>query len=278
MNSYFATVGENLINTLPTISDNSQTEDTNHDDPLVLSTTRASSMVISKRTVLEKINKLKISKATGPDGISPKLLKLHCSGKHSSMSQRLLTCIIIVSPEALFSLRGKQQDCHRFYKKDDETLCGNYRPVSLLSVPSKILEAEINDRLVQHVLKDNQLITDKQWAYRRGFSTELLLVHLTEIWRMAVDLDNVVAVAFVDFKKAFDSVSHEILLRKLEVNFGITGGLLEWIKSYLSERMQFTVLTGVASDLLPVTAGIPQGSVLGQTLFTLYSVLDNLRT
>ena len=74
MNSYFATVGENLINTLPTISDNSQTE--NHDDPPVLSITRTSSIVISNRTVLEKINKLKTSKATGPDGISPKLLKL----------------------------------------------------------------------------------------------------------------------------------------------------------------------------------------------------------
>ena len=76
MNSYFVTVGENLINTLPTMSDNSQTEDTNHDDPPVLSTTRTSSIVISNRTVLEKINKLKTSKATGPDGISPKLLKL----------------------------------------------------------------------------------------------------------------------------------------------------------------------------------------------------------
>ena len=102
------------------------------------------------------------------------------------------------------------------FKKDDETECDNYRPVSLLSVPSKILEAEVNDRLVQHVFKDNQLITDKQWAYRRGCSTELLLVHLNEIWRMAVDSDNIVAIAFVDFKKAFHSVSHEILLRKLE--------------------------------------------------------------
>ena len=130
---------------------------------------------------------------------------------------------------------------------------------------------EINDRLVQHVFKDNQLITDKQWAYRRGYSTELLLVYLTEIWRMVVDPDNVVAAAFVDFKKAFDSVSHETSLRKLEIKFGITGGLLEWIKSYWSERMQFIVLNGVASDLLPVTAGIPQGSVLGSTIFTLFT-------
>ena len=67
------------------------------------------------------------------------------------------------------------------FKKDDETDCGNYRLVSLLRVPSKILEAKINDRLVQHVFKDKQLITDKQWAYRRGYSTELLLVHLTEM-------------------------------------------------------------------------------------------------
>ena len=106
MNSYFATVGENLINTLPTISDNSQTE--NHDDPPVLSITRTSSIVSSNRTVLEKINKLKTSKATGPDGISP---KLKLAGK------TIVPTLIIVSPEALFSLRGKQQDCHRFLKR-----------------------------------------------------------------------------------------------------------------------------------------------------------------
>lgn len=113
------------------------------------------------------------------------------------------------------------------FKKDDETDSGNYKPVSLLSVPSKILEAEINDRLVNYVFEDNQLITDKQWVYRRGHSTELLLVHLTEIWRTALDSDSVVAAAFVDFRKAFDSVSHEILLKKLESNFGIRGGLPE---------------------------------------------------
>ena len=81
-----------------------------------------------------------------------------------------------------------------------------------------ILEAVVvNDRLVHHVFRDNQLITERQWAYQRGFSTELLLVHLTEIWRGAVDSGRVVAVAFVDFRKAFDSVSHENLSEKAAI-------------------------------------------------------------
>ena len=74
------------------------------------------------------------------------------------------------------------------------------------------------------------------WAYRAGFSTELLLIQLTETWREAVDAGLVVAVAFIDFKKAFDSVSHAILETKLERDFGISGLLLDWLKSYLKER------------------------------------------
>ena len=159
------------------------------------------------------------------------------------------------------------------YKKDDETDCCNYRPISLLSVPSKILESVVNDTIVRHVYKANNLVTDKQWAYRAGFSTELLLIQLTETWREAVDAGLVVAVAFIDFKKAFDSVSHAILETKLERDFGISGLLLDWLKSYLKERQQYTAVNGSTSEMIPISFGIPQGSVLGPTLFTLFNCI-----
>jgi hypothetical protein len=69
------------------------------------------------------------------------------------------------------------------FKKEAEEDRENYRPISLLCVPSKILEEEVNNTIVKHVFEENQLMTDRQWAYRRGYSTELLLAHLTETWR-----------------------------------------------------------------------------------------------
>ena len=99
--------------------------------------------------------------------------------------------------------------CHSFLRRKgvlgigrpvDVTDCCNYRPISLLSVPSKILESVVNDTIVRHIYKANNLVTDKQLAYRAGFSIELLLTQLTETWREAVDVGLVVAVAFIDFK------------------------------------------------------------------------------
>ena len=144
----------------------------------------------------------------------------------------------------------------------------NYRPLSLLSVPSKILESCVADMIAKHVFSENEaLVTDNQWAYRKGRSTELLLIHLTETWRRAIDNKLVVGAVFIDFQKAFDCVSYSILLHKLKHNFGI----MAWLRDYLSDREQYTVINGVPSENTKVARGIPQGSVLGPILFGLYT-------
>ena len=121
------------------------------------------------------------------------------------------------------------------------------------------------------MLNSNRLVTDNQWAYRKGYSTELLLVHLTETWRHAIDTGYEVGVAFIDFKKAFDCVDHSILLNKLRYQFEIRGSLLNWLTSYLTSRSQYTVLNGQRSNLCSVSSGVPQGSVIGPTLYNLYT-------
>ena len=137
------------------------------------------------------------NKFARPDDIAPKSLKLAEPA--------------IVSPlTGLFSFCAhlgetfndwKKARLIPVYKKEADT--NNYRPISLLTVPSKIMESCVSESVVRHVFQNN-LVTDKQWAYREGHSTEPLLVHLSEIWRTAIDANKVVAVPFVDFRKAFD--------------------------------------------------------------------------
>ena len=129
----------------------------------------------------------------------------------------------------------------------------------------------MNDALVTHVFASNDLASDRQWAFSKAFSTELPLTQLTELWRKEVDKGNAVAVAFIGFKKAFDCVQREQLLTKLQKNFGILGPLHNWLKSYLSNRLQYTVVNGVKSKMQSVPDRTPQGSVLGPTLFALYT-------
>ena len=242
MNSHFALVGEKLANAIPTCRKKecqNATDISNVLPPLA-------EITILSQSVYENVKSLNTNKSPGPDCISPKLITLAGNAIVPSLISLYHESI---KRSAVYST-WKIARLPPIYKKDDETDCGNYRPVSLLRMPSKIMGSEVNDTIVRHVFKDNKLVSNKQWAYRTGYSTELLLTHLTKMWRTALDSGKAVAVAvaFIDFKKAFDSVTHDILETKLNRDFEITGTLLDWLKSYLHGRQQFTALNGVKSE------------------------------
>ena len=157
---------------------------------------------------------------------------------------------------------------HTVFKKGDSTDKSNYRPLQMLSIPSKILEATVC-RNIDSFTNDCGLCNENQWGFTKGKSTEGLLTYLTEKWKTALDNGNVVGVVFIDFKKAFDCVSHSILDLKLQA-MGISGPPLEWIRDYLKDRKQFAVVNGCRSELNAVNCGIPQGSLLGPRLFSFY--------
>ena len=138
----------------------------------------------------------------------------------------------------------------------------------MLSIRSKILEATVC-RNMDSFTNECGLCNENQRGFIKGKSTEGLLTYLTEKWKTALDNGNVVGVVFIDFKKAFDCVSHSILDLKLQA-MGISGPPFEWIRDYLKDRKQFAVVNGCKSELNAVNCGIPQGSLLGPRLFSFY--------
>ena len=154
------------------------------------------------------------------------------------------------------------------HKKGSHRLAGNYRPVSLTAVLAKILESLVRDAIVDHMTQ-NALFADEQHGFVPGRScmTQLLLV--MEDWTLRLENNSPFDVAYLDFKKAFDSVPHLRLINKLK-SHGIEGKVLHWIQNFLSNRKQRVVVGKEKSDWADVVSGIPQGSVLGPILFVIY--------
>ena len=152
--------------------------------------------------------------------------------------------------------------------KKMKKLCGNYRPISLLSNLSKVFERVMYTRTVKFLEKYN-VIYKLQFGFRKHYSTNHALLSIAESIRKALDNKEYTCGVFVDLEKAFDTVSHSILLSKLN-HYGIRGVVNDWFSSYLSDRFQTVNINGETSDQLQITCGVPQGSILGPLLFLIY--------
>lgn len=152
----------------------------------------------------------------------------------------------------------------------------NYRPVSNLSFLSKLLEKIVLNQLNTH-LSSNNLLNPFQSAYRQHHSTETALLHILNDLLLATDSGKVSLLTLLDLSAAFDTIDHSILLSRLQHSFGISSTALSWFSSYLSFRNQTVLINNISSDPVQLTCGVPQGSVLGPVLFTLYtSPLSNI--
>ena len=159
----------------------------------------------------------------------------------------------------------------------DSNVLKNYRPVSNLSFISKVLERIIFNQLISHI-SNNDLIEKFQSAYKAGHSTETALLRVTNDLLCSIDKGNISMLTLLDLSAAFDTIDHSILLERLSFTFGIKDKALSLIKSYLQERNQKVKINNLYSNELPVSFGVPQGSVLGPLLFTMhiYPLLINI--
>ena len=219
---------------------------------------------ISVAGILKLLKNLKPGKAAGPDRLKPILLKELC--------EEIAPIIQVIFERSIQTGKLPAEWCRAqvspIFKKGDKTSAANYRPISLTCILCKVLEHIMASHLVKH-FDTHDLLYDLQHGFREKRSCDTQLTMLFEDLARNTSVGKQTDLILLDFSKAFDKVNHSKLIWKLH-QYGIRGNALSWIQAFLGNRSQTVVIEGEESGSVPVSSGVPQGSVLGPILFLVF--------
>ena len=227
-------------------------------------TAKCKKVIFWPKQVRKQLQKLDVNKASGPDGIPALVLRNAAAELASPLARLFQLCF----NKEYMPAQWKVANVIPCFKKGDKHSLSNYRPISLLSVLSKVMEKLINKSMWKH-LENHKLISDRQFGFRAGHSTSDALTYIAQRLSNTINDREEARVVCLDISKAFDRVWHPGLLVKLRA-LGFAGKLLHWLADYLRNRSMKIILNGKSSSTKFINAGVPQGSILGPLLFIIF--------
>ena len=259
-NSHFTSIGSNLQDEAPNISNVSYTDFL---PPRNSEFSFHDFQEVEETDILNYVSSLNQSKATF-DEMPLNLIKIAVPYLVKPLTHIVNISLRTGSVPSLCK-KARVTPVHKFGDRDDPN---NYRPISIIPFIGKLIEYFVCEQLTDY-MEENRLFTRHQYGFRKNHSTTYLMFDLMDEIYQSKSKSYKPGIIFLDIKKAFDTVNHDILIQKLSY-YGIGGTVLKWFKNFLVNRHQCTKINGKISSFLEILSGVPQGSILGPILFSIY--------